>query len=224
MFEKNLSRFLLAFLAVVIYASISILPAHAAVLDSATSDNITVSGAIVSSDFLKNTTPVELPKIHYDESIDYNQVKLLPSIPLAANIQKDIFIGVCKGNVEQFIMLMAVAKQESRSFNVLAIGDNGRAYGLFQIWPLWHWARMQRLGIYSAEELLDPVKCARVALDYLEWIKSSRGLTTMHHSVYVIYNAGHYTTDSVVASRANNVMNYYYEFMTEFATCNPDLT
>lgn len=223
MFKKSLCRFLITFTAVAIFAGLSILPAHAAILDGATSDMVALDGAILTAELLESATPVQPFEINYDETIDYDQVKLIPSIPLEASIQKDIFIDVCKGNVEQFIMLMAVAKQESRSFNVLAIGDNGQAYGLFQIWPLWHWARMQRLGIYSVEELLDPVKCARVALDYLEWIKSSRGLTAMNHSVYVIYNAGHYTTNRVVANRASNVMNYYHEFMTEFATCNPDL-
>lgn len=210
--KKSFPKFLSILITLITFISISILPAHAATLD----------GAIITRDLTQTVTPVKLD-FTFDPGVNYDEVKLIPSIPLAATIQKQIFIDVCRGNVEQFIMLMAVAKQESRSFNVTAIGDNGNAYGLFQIWPLWHWTRMNRLGIYSAEELLDPVKCARVALDYLEWIKSSRGLTAMDRSVYIIYNAGHYTTNSVVASRANNVMSYYYEFMTEFTTNNPDL-
>lgn len=215
---QKIVRALVVILIAGLFTSSIALPARAATLDKPTP-----GGAIVTFDMIQSATPIKF-EFKFEPGVNYDEVKLLPSIPLAATIQKQIFLDVCQGNVEQFIMLMAVAKQESRSFNVTAIGDNGNAYGLFQIWPLWHWARMNRLGIYSAEELFDPVKCARVALDYLEWIKSSRGLTAMDHSVYVIYNAGHYTTNSVVSARATNVMNYYHAFMTEFAASNPALT
>lgn len=151
------------------------------------------------------------------------ETKLLESVPFDATTQRCIFEEVCGGDPEKFVMLIAVGHQEtSGSFNPYALGDNGNAYGWLQTHPYWHWSRMAKHGIYSAEELYDPVKAAYVGLDYLEEIKHDRlGVTAMTADVYNVYNAGHLSTNATVISRANNVMSYYNTYMAEFVANNP---
>ena len=158
-----------------------------------------------------------------------NAVAIVPlDIPLDANIQRRIFEEVCyeedeHARVEQFIMLMAIACYETgRTFSLTEISP-AEAYGLFQIRPASHADRMARYGIYTAEGLFDPVASAYVALDYLDWIKNSLGVSTMTVSVYVVYNAGHYTDWEPCHAAGRVVMSYYDNYMAEFLAANPDL-
>jgi len=146
--------------------------------------------------------------------IDYSKVKVLESVPWDAPIQKQILEDVCGGDIEKFVMLMAVAKNESQ-FDTTVVGDNGKSFGPYQIKADCHRERIAKYNL-TIEDLHDPVKSAYVALDYLEEIKAGRGVSTMAHEVYVVYNAGHYTTNSKVSERADRVMDNYNRFMAEY--------
>jgi len=186
---------------------------HTALINDKADSGSTIAAAEDISVTSPATTPAE-DKVTTSAPVDYNKVKVLESVPWDAPIQKQILEDVCGGDIEKFIMLMSVAQNESH-FDTTAVGDNGKSFGPFQIKADCHAARMAKYGV-SIEDLHDPVKSAYVALDYLEEIKAKRGVSTMAHEVYVVYNAGHYTTNSKVSARADRVMDNYNQFMAEY--------
>lgn len=69
-------------------------------------------------------------------------------------------------------LIRAVISVESHG-NTNAIGDNGESYGLMQIQPRWHEARMQRLGVTN---LLDPNENVKLGCDILAELIDKYGL------------------------------------------------
>ena len=112
-------------------------------------------------------------------------LKYWDSIPLDAQLQNYIVeTSNTYGIAPEIIMAMIDRESE---FDSDDIGDNGNAYGLMQIWPKWHYKRMQRLG---CTDLLDPYHNVTVGVDYLcELLNKYNGDMA---KALTAYNRGHY--------------------------------
>jgi soluble lytic murein transglycosylase-like protein len=108
------------------------------------------------------------------------------AVPLDAELQ-DYIIRKCWDNGIDPAVVMAMIDRES-DYDPNDMGDDGQAYGLMQIWPKWHYERMQKLG---CTDLLDPYQNVTVGIDYLCELLSrydgdmAKALTA--------YNRGHYS-------------------------------
>lgn len=109
----------------------------------------------------------------------------LYDVPLDEELQLHIIERAEAHGIDPAI-IMAMAYRES-GFNANAIGDGGDSFGLLQIQPRWHYARMERLG---CTDLLDPFQNVTVAVDYLaEQIDRYDGDVA---KALVAYNQGHF--------------------------------
>lgn len=109
----------------------------------------------------------------------------LYDVPLDAELQLHIIEQAEAHGIDPAI-IMAMAYRES-GYNANAIGDCGDSFGLLQIQPRWHYARMERLG---CTDLLDPFQNVTIAVDYLaEQIDRYDGDVA---KALVAYNQGHF--------------------------------
>ena len=103
-------------------------------------------------------------------------------VPLDEALQDHIF-ALCKEREFDPAIVVAMIERESY-YNPLCMGDNGASYGLMQIQPRWHQARMDKLGCTN---LLDPYQNVTVGLDYLvELSETGKGIEW----VLMAYNGG----------------------------------
>lgn len=103
-------------------------------------------------------------------------------IPLDENLQDHIFALCEEAGIDPEVVI-AMIKAES-NFEADIIGDRGNAFGLMQIWPKWHKARMDRLG---CTDLLDPYQNVTVGVDILkELLGRGKGMEW----ALMAYNAG----------------------------------
>jgi hypothetical protein len=86
---------------------------------------------------------------------------LRDDIPLSYELQAALY-GACLEFEIDYPLALAMIEQETRFTNVM--GDGGKAYGYFQVWPKWHQDRMAELGV---TDLMDPESNFRVALHYM---------------------------------------------------------
>ena len=130
------------------------------------------------------------PNVERVEEQPVEEVEETPSValydvPLDEELQLHIIEQAEARGIDPAI-IMAMAYRES-GFNAEAIGDGGDSYGLLQIQPRWHYARMERLG---CADLLDPFQNVTVAVDYLaEQIDRYDGDVA---KALVAYNQGHF--------------------------------
>lgn len=101
-------------------------------------------------------TAVELKAAPLEEPV------MMYDVPLDMEMQLHI-IQTCEEYHIDPAIVMAMIWRES-GFRADAVGDNGNAFGLMQIWPYWHGGRMERLG---CTDLLDPYQNVVVGIDYL---------------------------------------------------------
>lgn len=124
-------------------------------------------------------------------------------VPLSEDLQDHIFSECEKYGVEPAI-IVAMIERES-TFNESIVGDNGNSFGLMQIQPRWHKARMERL---DCNNLLDPYQNVTVGVDLLAELIDMGGLDW----ALMAYNGGpsyaNKQVASVVAYR-NAVMENY---------------
>ena len=83
-------------------------------------------------------------------------------VPLDEDLQDHIF-EVCEIYEVDPAIVVAMIKKES-TYRPGTIGDNGNSFGLMQVQPKWHQARMDKLGV---TDLLDPYQNVLVGVDYL---------------------------------------------------------
>lgn len=108
---------------------------------------------------------------------------VLYDVPLSEDLQIYI-VNLCEEHHIDPTIILAMIERETQ-FNADLIGDNGNSYGLLQIQPRWHSARMDKLGV---TDLLDPYQNVAVAVDYLaELVVKYDGNIEM---ALVAYNAG----------------------------------
>lgn len=112
-------------------------------------------------------------------------------IPLDAEVQ-DYIVRKCDEMDISPAIVFAMIWRES-SYRADAIGDNGAALGLLQIWPRWHSDRMERTG---ATNLLNPMHNVIVGMDYLaELLAKGKGVEWAISA----YNNGATGADRLVA-------------------------
>lgn len=119
------------------------------------------------------TVPVKETLYYYD------------AVPLDKDLQNYI-IRESEDNGIDPAIVMAMIDRES-DYDSDNMGDGGKAYGLMQIHPRWHYERMQELG---CTDLLDPYHNVAVGIDYLcELLNRYDGDMA---KALVAYNQGHY--------------------------------
>ena len=128
---------------------------------------------------VERQTAVELKALPTEEPV------MVYDVPLDMELQLHI-IQTCEEYHIDPAIVMAMIWRES-GFRADAVGDNGNAFGLMQIWPYWHSGRMERLG---CTDLLDPYQNVVVGIDYLaENIRRYDGDVA---KALVAYNQGSY--------------------------------
>lgn len=86
-------------------------------------------------------------------------------------------------------LALGVAQTES-SFNPTAIGDGGKAHGLFQMWPIAVKDVNDYYGTnFTDSDRMDPKKNAKMGLMYLRMMKSKYGATSTEQQL-AMYNRG----------------------------------
>ena len=113
-------------------------------------------------------------------------------VPMEESLQDHVF-DVCGRYGIDPVLVMAIIQKESR-FNIGAMGDNGNSYGLMQIQPRWHSARMERLG---CTDLLDPYQNVTVGIDILAELFGRGGSLEW---VLMSYNGGYVHADNHIAN------------------------
>lgn len=86
---------------------------------------------------------------------------LREDIPLSYELQAMLY-GACLEFEIDYSLALAMIEQETNFKNIM--GDGGKAYGYFQVWPKWHKDRMAQLGV---SDLMDPEGNFRVALHFM---------------------------------------------------------
>ena len=108
-------------------------------------------------------------------------------VPLDADLQNHIITLCDRENIDP-ALVMAVIGVES-NYNVEAIGDNGRSYGLMQVQTEWHQARIERL---KTPDMLNPYDNVTVGIDILaEKISKDKGIEW----ALMAYNGGNSHAD-----------------------------
>lgn len=125
-------------------------------------------------------------------------------VPLSDDIQQHIISTAVENGVSP-ALVMAIIQRES-GFDPGKIGDNGRSFGLMQVYASEHTDRCVRL---DAVNLLDPYQNVRVGVDILaELMSHGKSLSW----VLMAYNggmsyAGQMSADGNVSSYAIDVMD-----------------
>ena len=126
------------------------------------------------------------------------QLQYFTNVPLSHELQ-DYIIRTCGDYGVVPAIVMAMIERES-DYNPNLIGDDGRAYGLMQIWPLYHSKRMEKLG---CTYLLDPYHNVMVGVDYLaELLGKYNG---DYAKALTAYNRGSY--QGTVTQYAKSILN-----------------
>lgn len=86
---------------------------------------------------------------------------LREDIPLSYELQAMLYSACLEYEID-YSLALAMIEQETNFKNIM--GDGGKAYGYFQVWPKWHKDRMAQLGV---SDLMDPEGNFRVALHFM---------------------------------------------------------
>lgn len=128
-------------------------------------------------------------------------------VPMDHDLQDYIF-DICEDYDIAPELIVSMIYHESRFHtDAVATSDSGCAYGLMQIMPRWHQARMERLG---CSDLLDPYQNVLVGADLIaENIRSGHGVEW----ALMAYNGGSAYADrkaseGVVSDYAASVIDY----------------
>lgn len=127
-------------------------------------------------------------------------------VPLDEDIQDCIFV-LCEIYDVDPALVISIIQVESR-YNSHTIGDNGNSYGLMQVQPRWHEARMASLG---CDDLLDPYQNVMVGVNFLaELFESGESVEW----VLMTYNGGRehaysHISNGTVSDYASSVLNIY---------------
>lgn len=132
-------------------------------------------------------------------------VTLYP-VPLDEALQIHIIEQAEANHIDPAIVF-AMAGIES-GYDPNAVGDDGNAFGLLQIWPRYHYERMLRL---NCTDLINPYHNATVAVDFLaEQMERYNGNIA---KALVSYNQGGY--DGTVTEYAMKVLELAQELRCE---------
>ena len=96
------------------------------------------------------------------EETEPYEVTIIYPVPLDQNLQAHV-LRICEEREIDPCIIFAQIAIES-NFKADAMGDNGRSFGLMQIWQDCHLDRMERLGVTN---LLDPYQNVTVGIDLM---------------------------------------------------------
>lgn len=94
------------------------------------------------------------------EPIKIDGMYVVYDVPLEEEVQHYIF-ALCEDKDLDPAIVLGMIWRES-GFDASTIGDKGKAFGLMQIQPRWHEARIEKLGI---TDLLDPYQNVTIGID-----------------------------------------------------------
>ena len=117
-------------------------------------------------------------------------------VPLSEDLQFHIIKQAERCGIDPAIILAMIWKEST--YYSKAVGDNGNSFGLMQIQPRWHSARMAKLG---CTDLFDPYQNVVVGVDYLAENLNRYGNI---EAALTAYNAGSYT--GTVTNYAHTVL------------------
>lgn len=125
-------------------------------------------------------------------------------VPLDIELHNYI-VAECEKNGIRPEIVFAMMKRES-DFNAESIGDNGQSFGLMQIQPRWHYAKMLEL---NCTNLLDAKQNVTVGINILaDFTAEGNGIEW----ALMAYNSGASNADkmaaqSIVSDYAKDVIN-----------------
>lgn len=134
------------------------------------------SEEVLESNSLENSEEIAETVEVVDEKVTYFDV------PLNEELQDHIFEQCESIGVKPEIVISMIARESMFKSDI--IGDNGRAFGLMQIHPRWHWDRMVKLG---CNDLLNPFENVTVGVDIL---RELLGYGKSIEWVLMAYNGG----------------------------------
>lgn len=143
----------------------------------------------------------------------------LLDVAMDAELQHRVFNEVCNGDPMRFCLIMAIAESES-GFDPSQVGDGGESLGIVQINRQWHLERIQRLGI---TDLLDPIQCMRVGINYLDDLMTDLQISVPTHRLLMAYNMGPvgareaYANGNYSSVYSRTVLPRYEAMMSELA-------
>ena len=126
------------------------------------------------------------------------------NVPLDTEMQTYI-IDLCEQNGIRPEIIFAMIQRESE-FNACTIGDNGQSFGLMQIQPRWHYAKMLEL---NCPDLLDAKQNVTVGINiFAELVAEGKGIEW----ALMAYNSGasnanKMAAQSIVSDYAKDVIN-----------------
>lgn len=129
-------------------------------------------------------------------------------VPLDQDLQDYIF-EVCENYGVDAAIVIAMIEKES-NYDADIVGDDGYAFGLMQVQPRWHEARIESLGV---GDLLDPYQNVLVGIDYLAELLSKGSEKASGALVWAVmaYNGGPGLANFY--DRTGAVSGYYKDVM-----------
>lgn len=106
------------------------------------------------------------------------------NVPLDHGLQCFI-ISLCEEHHIDPAVVVSMIRTES-NYDIKAVGDNGKAFGLMQIQPKWHQDRMDKLGV---TDLHNPYENVMVGVDYLHELLTDYYGGNLEKAL-IAYNAG----------------------------------
>lgn len=104
------------------------------------------------------------------EEVAEEDIPLIFDCPLSIELQQHLFAKCEEYDIDPAIILGIIQKESG--FNIDAIGDNGRSFGLMQIQQRWHTDRMSKLGISN---LRDAESNITVGIDFVNELFTTAG-------------------------------------------------
>lgn len=119
-------------------------------------------------------------------------------LDLSFEVQQTVFEQCAEYDIDPKIIFAQIFVESTCRADT--IGDQGNSFGLMQIQPKWHSARMEELGVTN---LLDPIQNIRVGTHYMnELINRYDGSI---EKALVAYNQGSYK--GTITTYAKNVLS-----------------
>lgn len=150
----------------IIIISVILIIMAAAIVESNTEDKTLATSQEYEANTVEKaeaTGIINIKSVGMAEVIDQEESKYtLYDVPLDEDLQHYI-VKLCDEYCVSASLVIAVIERES-SFDMSAIGDNGRSFGLMQIQEYHHIERMDRLGV---DNLLNPYQNVLVGIDIL---------------------------------------------------------
>ena len=160
------------------------------------------------------TTPAETAPEVEETTTQEAIIPVLDSVPFDSELQEWIYTYSCDRGVSPYLVY-AVCWRESR-YTIDITGDNGQSHGLMQIKVMYHYERLNRLGV---SDLYDARQNIMVGVDYLLELLNYREDTTLEWAL-MAYNGGPDYADEM--QRNGKVSEYALEVIKKLGELNQE--